>query len=363
MGPEVITRTVDGPLGRWRHASCQPRHLAGLVEDIWLFDGELANRRERTFPNGLLEIFVHLGERYRLVEDGGAACDWVCPPSCVTGLQLGHLVVEAPQRRVAVLGIRLTPAGAYAIFARSMRDITRLTVDVGDLVGAAARELSEECGTAASDDGCMRAAIAWIDARLARGVRLDPAVEWMSGEIRRRRGAVSIAALRERTGWSKSRLASTFLHQVGVAPKQLARIARFNHLLRRLHTESTHLSELAIDCGYYDQPHMNAEFKELSGLTPVEFANAVRYPLSVHVAEKRQPFAAKPSRKRASERQRASHRQGYGAVSPKRFAEAEARRRSGARESVSGSPRGEAPRLSPDVFPRPGRGVRGTMRT
>ena len=285
MGPEVITRTVDGPLGRWRHAGCRPRHLAGLVEGIWLFDGELANRRERTFPNGLLEIFVHLGERYRLVEDGGAACDWVCPPNCVTGLQLGHLVVEAPQRRVAVLGIKLTPAGAYAIFARSMRDITRLTVDVGDLVGAAARELSEECGTAASDEACVHAAIAWVDARLARGVRLDPAVEWMSGEIRRRGGAVSIAALRERTGWSKSRLASTFLHQVGVAPKQLARIARFNHLLRRLHTESTHLSELAIDCGYYDQPHMNAEFKELSGLTPVEFANAVRYPLSVHVAE------------------------------------------------------------------------------
>jgi len=281
----MITRSVDGPLGRWRHSSCRPSHLAGLVEDVWLFDGVLTNRRERTFPNGLLEIFVHLGERYRLVEDGGAARNWLCPSSCVTGLQLGHLVVEAPATRVAVLGVKLTPAGAYAIFARPMHEITRLTVDVSDLIGAASRELSEECGTATSDEACLRAAVAWIDARLGRGVRLDPAVEWMSAEIRRRHGAVSIASLRERTGWSKSRLASIFLQQVGVAPKQLARLARFNRVLRRLHTAPAPLSELSMACGYYDQPHMTAEFRELSGLTPTEFAGAIRYPLSVNVAE------------------------------------------------------------------------------
>ena len=100
------------------------------------------------------------------------------------------------------------------------------------------------------------------------------------------RGTVSIAALRERTGWSKSRLAPPSMHQVGVAPKQSPASTRFNHVLRRLHAESTQLSELAIDCGYYDQPHMNAEFKELSGLTPGRVSRAVRYPHSVHVAER-----------------------------------------------------------------------------
>ena len=108
----------------------------------------------------------------------------------------------------------------------------------------------------------------------------------MASEIQRRRGAVSIAALREQTGFSKTRLASTFLEQVGTSPKQFARVIRFRHLLTRMHAGATALSDLALDGGYYDQPHMNAEFKELSGLTPREFLNATRYPRSVSVAER-----------------------------------------------------------------------------
>lgn len=283
----MVTNTIDGPLGSWRQSSCRPARLTGFVEGVWLFDGVLTNRRERTFPNGLFEIFVHLGDRYRLVEDAGVSCDQLCPSTCVTGLQLGHLVVEAPASRTTVLGIRLTPAGAYAIFGRPMHEITRLTVDAADLLGTAADELSDTCGAALaiSHEACLGAAVRWIEARRGLGVRLDPAIEWMGGEIRRREGAAPIAELRERTGWSKSRLASTFLHQVGVTPKQLARVLRFNHALRRLHGDPTPLSELAAECGYYDQPHMTGEFRELSGMTPAAFIRAIRYPLSINVAE------------------------------------------------------------------------------
>ena len=53
---------------------CRPVRLAGLVDHIWLFDGAMTCLRERTFPNGLLEIIVHLGERYRVVEELGRGC-------------------------------------------------------------------------------------------------------------------------------------------------------------------------------------------------------------------------------------------------------------------------------------------------
>ena len=49
----------------------------------------MTSLRERTFPNGLLEIIVHLGERYSVVEEHGM---WMCPTACVTGVQLGHLL-------------------------------------------------------------------------------------------------------------------------------------------------------------------------------------------------------------------------------------------------------------------------------
>lgn len=273
---------VEDAFGAWTYLHCRPAYLAGLVDHIWLFDGSMTCLRERTFPNGLLEIIVHLGERYSVVEDRST---WVCPTTCITGLQLGHLVVEAPAGRTKVLGVRLTPAGAYALFARPMHELASLTVDLTDLAGTAANALAAECHGAATGQGCVNAALRWIDARLARATRLDPAVAWMLGEIRQQKGAVSIGRLRERTGWSKTRLSSTFVEQVGVSPKQYARVMRFRRALEMIHAEHTSLVDVAAEAGYYDQPHLNAEFKELSGFTPSEFRHAHRYPNSVSVAE------------------------------------------------------------------------------
>jgi AraC-like DNA-binding protein len=278
----VTSGVVDDSFGAWTYVHCRPEHLAGLVEQIWLFDGSMTCRRERAFPNGLLEIIVHLGERYRVVEDRGA---WVCPTASVGGLQVRHLVVEAPAERTKVLGVRLTPAGAYRLFARPMHELAGLTVDLEDVAGSASAELAEQCGEARSGERCIGAAVEWIDARLARGTALDPAISWILGQIRLRDGGVSIGRLREQTGWSKTRLASTFQEQVGVSPKQYARVMRFSRVIRLIHAETASFAEIANEAGYYDQPHMNAEFKELSGLTPTEFQHAHRYGDNVSVAE------------------------------------------------------------------------------
>jgi AraC-like DNA-binding protein len=278
----IASGTVASELGHWEHAHSRPPHLAGLVEHIWLFDGSMTCLRERTFPNGMLEIIVHLGERYRVV---GHKDTWICPATCLTGLQLGHLIVEAPSHRTKVLGIRLTPAGAYAIFARPMQDVSTLTVDLEDLSGTAAAELSERCLEAPSPEMCIRAVVAWLDARLASNRRMDAAIAWMVQQIRINRGAVSIGPLREQTGLSKSRAIGSFQEQVGVTPKQYARVVRFTHALKRINAGDSALADIAGDLGYYDQPHLNAEFKALSGFTPTEFLSSARYPNSVSVAE------------------------------------------------------------------------------
>jgi AraC-like DNA-binding protein len=80
-------------------------------------------------------------------------------------------------------------------------------------------------------------------------------------------------------------LTTVFGEQVGVSPKQYARILRFTSALKLIHTGNASFAEIAAGTGYYDQPHLNAEFKELSGFTPREFQLAHRYANSVSVAE------------------------------------------------------------------------------
>jgi AraC-like DNA-binding protein len=273
----------DSPLGRWTLVRWAPAHLAGAVEGIWCFDGTLTRLRERHFPSGRLELVVHLGPVYREVRDGGRTEPFA--PVCVSGLALGPDVIEAPPGPSAVLGVRLNPAGAWAVLGRPLHELTGLTVNLEDLLGGAARALADAAAGAATPASRARAAAAWIEARLRSAPRPDAAVAWVAGEIERLGGTVPIGRLRERTGWSKTRLTETFRRQIGVTPKVLARIVRFRRALAMVGHPGRTLSGIALAAGYYDQPHFNAEFRALSGFTPGEYRARLRFPDSVNLAE------------------------------------------------------------------------------
>ncbi len=278
----IVTRTIDSPLGTWRYAEWRPARLAGVVESIWHFDGVVAQRRERVFPGGIVEVIVHLDQRYQLVEEGGTT---LCAPACLTGVQTAPIVIEAPGDRCRVLGIRLYPAGAHLVLGLALSAVTGLTVDLGDVVGRGAADLVERSQEARSAEACMQIAADWLLARLARASELASPISWVADEIERLGGAVSIGALRERTGLSKTRLAAGFREQVGVTPKVYARIHRFRRALGMLHQGTASLSHLALAAGFYDQAHMNAEFRDLGGVTPLEYLRALRYPGSASLAE------------------------------------------------------------------------------
>jgi AraC-like DNA-binding protein len=271
---QVTTTRVDGVFGSWTQTEARSVRLAGLVDRIWHFQGKTSVARERSFPNGQLEIIVHLGEPFREIRGSSAER---YPLACINGLQTNTFLIEAPATPCAVLGIRLSPAGAYALLGTPLIDISDITVDLTDVAGRSTEELVDACSAVSSGEDRVRAAMRWVCARMARGMRMDPAVAWSIGEIERVNGSVSIAAVRERIGFTKGRLVDAFREQVGLPPKAFARVIRFRHVLRQLHAGAESLAEVAVAAGLYDQPHLNAEFKALSGFTPTEFLAAQRY--------------------------------------------------------------------------------------
>lgn len=272
----------DSALGRWLLARWEPRRLAGLVDGLWYFEGCLTHLRERHFPTGRPDLIVHLGRVYGHVE--GERVE-PFPVACASGLLLGPDVIEAPPGWNAVLGIRLHSVGAFAVLGHSLEALTGITVDLEDLAGGEARRLIDRCSEAGTPEARLRAAAAWIEARARSGAAADHAVAWMARTIERHEGVVRIGELTERTGWSSTRLTETFRAQVGVTPKRFARIVRFRRALELVVGHEGPLSEVALDAGYYDQPHFNAEFREMSGFTPSAYRAAHRFPESPSLVE------------------------------------------------------------------------------
>lgn len=81
-----------------------------------------------------------------------------------------------------------------------------------------------------------------------------------------------INALANHACLSRKQFERHFTQIIGASPKQFLRIVRFQKALFLKQKKATkNLTELAIDSGYYDQPHMISEFKQLSGLTPKQY--------------------------------------------------------------------------------------------
>jgi AraC-like DNA-binding protein len=264
----------ETPLGAWLYSECRPARLAGLVDLVWYFEGPSANRRKRVFPNGRLELLVNLGDPYRVAF---GSVTTLLTQGGLSGLQSEPMVIEQPAHQKC-LGIRLRPAGAYALMPAPQSELSRQVIGLQDLFGRAGLELAERCHQARSVEERFRIALDWVTERVARSRGLDRAVGWCAAQIEGSGGTASIARLREQMGFSAPRLLGAFRHQIGLTPKLYARTVRFARLLNLLQMGTPPLAEAALDAGYYDQPHMTAEFRELGGITPRDFL-AARHPV------------------------------------------------------------------------------------
>jgi transcriptional regulator GlxA family with amidase domain len=67
--------------------------------------------------------------------------------------------------------------------------------------------------------------------------------------------------------WTPRQLERRFLIEVGLTPKRLARLVRFQSALSCLPAAPS-AATAALDCGFFDQPHMLRDFRSLAGAPP-----------------------------------------------------------------------------------------------
>jgi AraC-like DNA-binding protein len=72
-------------------------------------------------------------------------------------------------------------------------------------------------------------------------------------------------------GWSHRRLIARYRDVVGLPPKLVARIVRFERLAASVAEDpAADWAGAAVACGYFDQAHLAREVRELADITPTE---------------------------------------------------------------------------------------------
>jgi AraC-like DNA-binding protein len=104
----------------------------------------------------------------------------------------------------------------------------------------------------------------------------SPEVSCAWPQLVRSGGTAPVTGLVTEAGWSDRHLRSRFRAEIGLTPKAAARVIRF-HRARRLLQRRTAagqppaLADLAAACGYYDQAHLDREFRALGGCPPTRW--------------------------------------------------------------------------------------------
>jgi AraC-like DNA-binding protein len=83
-------------------------------------------------------------------------------------------------------------------------------------------------------------------------------------------GEVTIADLAAEIGWSARHLTNRFRAEVGLRPKETARIVRFDRA-RRLLGAGVRPGDAAARSGYFDHAHLTREFQALAGVAPTRW--------------------------------------------------------------------------------------------
>ena len=168
--------------------------------------------------------------------------------------------------------IALAPIAVRRLLGVPARELAGTVVDLESVLGRPGRELAERLHDAADWPARFALLDAVLLARMARSARTPADVLQAWWRLLGSHGGVGIAELAGELGWSRRHFGERFREHVGMAPKPAARILRFGHAVDLLgRDDGTRLAEIAQDCGYYDQAHLNRDFRAFAGGSPGDY--------------------------------------------------------------------------------------------
>jgi AraC-like DNA-binding protein len=275
IAPHPRTRLMREPPGEtaWElWLRDPPPGLRDLVAGLWGGDADQSYALHRALPNGELMLMFNLGPPQRLL-DGRIAGGRLHRTAWISGLQERPVEWESVIRHPRAIAVQLRPFGAWALFGGlPQHDLADDTTDLESVLGGAAgvEPLRQRMIESPHLGAALDLLEDWLVARLQRGPAAHPVTR--AAVARLTTGTARIDSLARDLGVSSRHLGGLFRREVGLSPKGLARILRFERTLARLAApQSRELAELALECGYYDQSHMDLDFRTLAGMTPTEY--------------------------------------------------------------------------------------------
>lgn len=240
--------------------------LAPYVRCFWVLEGEASIENPyiyRGYADGCTELVFHYQGVYdQLIEDEPVS-------SFAAGIvaqtrKYSRFIVD---RDFGIFGCYLYPYALPKLFGFPANDFTDQMTGFDTVLGQSGQELEERMLSAADNQIRVKILSEFLEQRLTETRTGEPKVFASIGHIIESRGLVNVRELASEHFFSHRQFERKFKEFAGFSPKTYTRIIRFQAALKEYGSGKS-LTDIAYDCGYYDQSHFINDFKEFSGYNP-----------------------------------------------------------------------------------------------
>jgi AraC-like DNA-binding protein len=250
-----------------------PAPLDRFVHVIWCLEqAPTPHPRERLLPDGSVELVINLhDERVPVYSRENLDRCEVFRGSVVCGPHSQFFAIDTATE-LNVAGVHFKPGGAYPFLKLPSGELHNLHVGLDSLWGGAAGEMRERLLAAATPEAKVRVIERALLAAAGGAPARHPAVAFALNAFHEATETQKIGEVTEQIGLSPRRFIEVFRKEVGLSPKLFCRVRRFQKVLRMISAgRALDWAEIALTCGYFDQPHFVHDFRAFSGINPSSY--------------------------------------------------------------------------------------------
>jgi len=224
----------------------------------------------RIVPSGLIELSFYLGRKPETVANNRKS---ISDSLLVSGQQIEFYDVLISQP-LNLFSITFQPQGAMQFFDLPLIELLDQNIPLRYLHKEAFDKLDDDLFSAKSFARKVQVAERFLIRLLSKKEKEynRPRINESIRLINQSRGDIAIGKLARNACLSRKQFERLFRNLIGIPPKQFLKVVRFqNAIFQKQQNQAISLTNVAYDCGYYDQSHMIHDFKQSGGTIPSNF--------------------------------------------------------------------------------------------
>lgn len=258
----MITRT---------HIPAHP--LSQFIDHFFYYAGYNPEHSvDRFLPDGEVQLIFDLTDYPKYIYDNETLKEiQSCQNVWFSGFRTEPITIPSGKESEMLI-VQFKKGKAFPFLIEPMHNLTNFVIDAELVISPKILKIRERLLEVISPNEKYQVLEKQLLKIYLNKLKENPFVDFAVSTIISTPTQCSIKTISDKVGYSQKHTIKLFKEHVGVTPKEFLKVIRFQKAIQQIDNQvSVNWSQIAFDCGFYDQSHFIADFKGFSGFTPSEY--------------------------------------------------------------------------------------------